>query len=69
MTKFESTGSVLTLKSPGQNRSRRSEEQLVVVQDSVTVSPGKSIHRRSQQLHIPTTSLHRILHKDLHMHA
>ena len=65
MTKFETTGSVLTVKLPGRKRSCRTEEQLVLVQDSVPVSPGKSIHRRSQQLDIPTTLLHRISHKDL----
>jgi transposase len=69
MTKFKTTGSAATAKSPGRNRSRRTEQQIAVVRDSVTLSPGKSIRRRSQQLGIPTTSLHRILHKDLHMSA
>jgi hypothetical protein len=69
MTKFQTTGSVATAKPPGRNRSRRTEQQIAVVRDSVTLSPGKSIRRRSQQLGIPTTSLHRILHKDHHMSA
>ena len=67
--KFETTGSVLTVKSPRRKRSRRTEEQLVFVQDSAIASPGKSICRRLQQLNIPTSLLHRILHKDFHMHA
>ncbi|XP_060863526.1 uncharacterized protein LOC132940116 [Metopolophium dirhodum] len=44
-------------------------QQIAVVQQSVTVSPGKSIRRRSQQLSIPRSSLQRMLSKDLHMHA
>ena len=46
--KFETTGSVLTVKSPGRKRSRRTEERLVLVQDNVIASSGKSIRRRSQ---------------------
>ena len=47
MTKFETTGSVLKVKSPRRKHFRRTEEQLVLVLDSVTVSPGKSVCRRS----------------------
>ena len=68
MTKFKTTDSVLMMKSPGRKRSCRTEKQLVLAQDGVTVSPGKSICRCSQQLEISTTSLHRTLHKNLHMH-
>jgi len=45
--KFETTGSVATVKSPGRNRTQRNAQQIAVVQQSVTVSPGKSIRRRS----------------------
>ena len=45
--KFEATGLVLTVKSSGRKHSCRTEEQLVIVPDSVTVSPEKSICRRS----------------------
>ena len=69
VTKFETTGSVITVKSPGRKRSRRTEEQIVLMEDSVIASPQKSIRRRLQQWDIPTSSLHRILHKDFHMHA
>ena len=53
MTKFKTISSVLTAKSPGPKPSCRSEEQLVLVQNSVTVSPKKSIHRSwiSRPLH------------------
>jgi len=67
--KIETTGSVATVKSPGRNRTQRIAQQIAVVQQRVTVSPVKSIHRRSQQLSIPRSSLQRILSKDLHMHA
>ena len=69
MTKFETTASALTVKSPERKRPCRTEEQLVLVQGNVTESPRKSSRRRSQLLNIPATSLHRISHKDLHMHA
>ena len=71
VTKFETTGSVLAIKSPGRKRSRRTEELIVLVQDSggAFASPRRSIHRRTQQLDIPTSSLQPILHKGLHMHA
>ena len=59
MTKFETISSVLTAKSPEPKRSSRSEEQLVLVQDSVTVSQKINL----PQLDIPTTSLHRILRR------
>ena len=67
--KFETTGLVLTVKSPWRKRSRQIGEQLVLVQDGIIVRAGKSIRRRLQQLDIPTSSLHRILHKDLHTPA
>ena len=69
VTKFETTNSVLTGKLLGEKRSRRTEEQFVLVQDSVIASPGKSIRRPSQQLDISTSLLHQLLHKDLYMDA
>ena len=35
VTKFETTGLVLTVKSPERERSRPTEKQLVLVQDSI----------------------------------
>jgi len=66
--KFEESGSVATRKSPGRNRNVRTQQNIAVVQDSVNVSPVKSLRRRSQQLGMSTSSVHRILKKDLHMH-
>ena len=68
VTKFETTVSVLAMKSPDENVIE-TEEQPVLVQDSVIANPGKQICRCSQQLDIPSSLLHRILHKDLHMQA
>ena len=69
MTELEATFSILTSKLPERKRSCRTEEQLVLVQNSVIMNSRKSIRGHSQQLDIPITSLHRILHKALHMHA
>ena len=51
-TKLATIASVLTMKSPGLKCSCQTEEQLVLVQLSVTVSQGKSIRRYLQQLDI-----------------
>jgi hypothetical protein len=39
------------------------------VSESVAESPGISIRHHSQQLDIPRSTMHRILTKDLHLHA
>lgn len=68
MKKFEETGSVVDLKSPGRRRSARTEQNIEVVRDSVAVSPAKSIRRRSQQLRLRCSSVRRILRYDLKCH-
>lgn len=67
--KFEETASLLDVKSSGRPRATRSIENVAVVRDSVDVSPGKSIRRRSQQLAIPRSTMQRILKNDLHLNA
>ena len=67
--KFEETGSIVDIKSPGRARARRSLENIAAVRQSVDVSPGKSIRPRSQQLAIPRSTMQQILKKDLHLHA
>ncbi|KAL4125925.1 hypothetical protein QTP88_010162 [Uroleucon formosanum] len=69
VSKFEETGSTANIKSPRRKRSQRTNENIAVVNDSVIVSPSKSIRRRSQQLGIGISSLQRILKNDLHLHA
>jgi Helix-turn-helix domain (DUF4817) len=67
--KFETTGSVTNVKGTGRPRSARTEENIAVVRNSVSTSPGKSVRRRAQQLNLSPSSLHQILSKDLKMHA
>ena len=68
MKKFFETGSTVNLKSPGRRRSGRTEQNIEVIRDSVAVSPMNSFRRRSQQLSISRSSVHRILRHDLHYH-
>ena len=57
MIKFETTGSVLTVKLPGQKRSCPNEEQLVLGQNSVTASLRKSVCRRLQCLDVSSRDI------------
>ena len=66
--KFEEFGSVATRKSPGRNCNVGTQQNIAAVQDSVNVSPMKSLRPRAQQLGMSTSSVHRILKKDLHKH-
>jgi hypothetical protein len=47
ISQFEETGSIVDIKSPQRAHARRSLENTAVVRQSVDVSPGKSIRRRS----------------------
>ncbi|KAL4098417.1 hypothetical protein QTP88_023036 [Uroleucon formosanum] len=67
--KFEESGSTQDKKISGRPRSGRSEANVTVVHDSVTVSPRKSCRRRAQEMHISPATMQRILTKDLHLHA
>ena len=67
--KFEQTGSVGDVKTPVHVRRVRNAQNIAAVRDSVADEPSTSTRRRSQQLHISRTSLIRILHKDLNLHA
>jgi Helix-turn-helix domain (DUF4817) len=66
--KFEETGSTIDNKKSGRPRSGRSEANVVAVSDSVAVSPGKSIRRRAQEMRLSSTTMQRILSKDLQLH-
>ncbi|CAH2000879.1 unnamed protein product [Acanthoscelides obtectus] len=67
--KFEATGSVANVPGSGRPRSVRTPENIAVVKESVRDDPKQSTTRRSQELGISSTSLLRILHKDLNVHA
>ena len=67
--KFEATGSVADLRKGGRPKSVRTPEKIAAVKQSVKDDPKQSTTRRSLELGISRTSLHRILHKDLNLHA
>src|ERR1700712_2636076 len=67
--KFELLGQVTDVKNKTRARRSRTVENIAVVAESVEKSPNLSIPRRSLELDIPKTSLHRILHKDLGLKA
>lgn len=67
--KFERTGSVLDVQHSVRARSARTIENIVAVRDSVAESPETSVRHRAQELHLTPSTLHRILTKDLNLHA
>ena len=67
--KFELLGQVSDVKNKTRARRSRTTENIAAVAQSVEENPGLSIPRRSLELGIPQTSLHRILHKDLGLKA
>lgn len=67
--KFQETGSVADVKKPVRARAGRSPENIAAVRENVADSPNTSIRHRAQELHLSTATLHRILTKDLSLHA
>ncbi|CAB3225785.1 unnamed protein product [Arctia plantaginis] len=67
--KFELLGQVSDVKNKTRARRSRTTENIAAVAQSVEENAGLSIPRRSLELGIPQTSLHRILHKDLGLKA
>lgn len=67
--RFESTGSVKVVKRTARSRPVRSHENIEAVRISIAANPSTSTRHRSQELHISRSSLNRILHKDLYLHA
>uniref|UniRef100_UPI0035901D9E thioredoxin domain-containing protein 17 isoform X4 n=1 Tax=Myxine glutinosa TaxID=7769 RepID=UPI0035901D9E len=65
--KFKETGSCQKQKSTG--RPRTSAADVERVRESFQQNPGKSIRRTSRELGLPTTTVHRILHKRLKLYA
>jgi hypothetical protein len=68
--KFTEKGTVHNVNKTrsGRERSVRSEDNIAAVRDSVIHSPKKSIRRRSQELHVPWTSVYRMLRLDLNLY-
>ncbi len=63
--KFELLEQVSDVKNRNRVRRSRTTENILAVARSVEENTGLSIPRRSLELDIPQTTLHRILHKDL----
>ncbi|VEN62217.1 unnamed protein product, partial [Callosobruchus maculatus] len=67
--KFELLIQVSDVKNKNRARRSRTMENIAAVAQSVEQYPGLCIPRRSLELGIPQTLLHRILHKDLGIKA
>ena len=67
--KFELFGQVSDVNNRNRVRHSRTTENIAAVARSVEENSGLSISRRSLELDIPQTTLHRILHKDLSLKA
>ena len=67
--KFELLGQVSDVKNRTRARRARTPANIASAAHSVKENPGLSIPRRSLELGISQTMLHRILHKDLCLEA
>ncbi|KAL4131724.1 hypothetical protein QTP88_008998 [Uroleucon formosanum] len=65
---IESTGSINYQPTSIRQRNARSIENIAAVRDSVRENPRRSISCRLQELGLSTTSIWRILHRDLGLH-
>lgn len=65
---FEETGSALKKKPPGGVRTVRTPDNIETVRAAVIRSPHRSIRRRAQCLQLHSSSVQRILVKDLNEH-
>jgi hypothetical protein len=62
---FDKTGTVSDLPRSGRPRTGRSEENIVMVSNKISQSPGKSTRRMSAETAISQSSVERILRDDL----
>lgn len=67
MKAFLTTGSVHKCHSPG--RPKVSEETVDVIRTTFTQCPTKSVRRAARELHIPKSTVHKVLHRRLKLHA
>ena len=65
---FRQTSSALNRRRSGRPRTRTAQENVTAVADSIEQSPRRSIRKHAFALHMSATSVHRILHRSLHMH-
>ena len=68
ISNFRQTSSALNRRRSGRPRTRTAQENVTAVADSIEQSPRRSIRKHAFALHMSATSVHRILHRSLHMH-
>ena len=68
VSNFWQTSSALYRRRSGRPRTRTAEENVTAVADSIEQSPRRSLRKHAFALHMSATSVHRILHRSLHMH-
>ena len=69
LQKLELLRQVIDVKNKTRARRSRTVTNIAAVAESIEENPDLLISRRSMELSIPQTSLHRILHKDLGLKA
>ena len=68
VSNFRQISSALNRRRSGRPRTRTAQENVTAVADSIEQSPRRSIRKHAFALHMSSASVHRILHKSLHMH-
>ena len=68
VSNFRQTSSALNRRRSGRPRTRTAEENVTAMADSIEQSPRCSLQKHAFALHMSATSVHRILHRSLHMH-
>ena len=67
VSNFRQTSSALNRRS-GRPRTRTAEENVTAAADSIEQSPRRSLRKHAFAWNMSATSVHRILHRSLHMH-
>ena len=66
---FRQTSSALNRRRSGRPRTKTAQENVTTVADSIAQSPSRSIRKHAFALNMSAkASVHRILHRSLHMH-
>ena len=68
VSNFPQTSSALNRRRSDCPRTRTAEENVTAVAESIEQSPRRSLRKHAFALHMSATSVHRILHRSLHMH-
>jgi len=68
VSNFRRTSSALNRRRSGRPGTRTTPENVTAVADSIEQSPRHFIQKHTFALHMSAASVHRILHRSLHMH-